>query len=340
MWPLSRQKRPKQFQTFVGQESLLQHMVNLTNKVLPLDKIYILATQEFSEVIKEQIPNLPEENLLFEPMRRDNGPAALLGMIQIKKRDPDAIVAILWSDHLITEEANFSQMLEASFASAEYFPNYLVTVGANPSEPDTGLGYIQMEKEIGRFHKLPVYAVKRFVEKPDLIQARRFVNSWEYLWNTGYKIMGAAQFVKAFRRVQPKLRPLIDKLEKTNDYNLIQEIYADFHKQSIEYLFTPYIKDILVVPADIGWSDVGNWNTLHDILKVSNEQNLVKRGRVVSINCQNTLVFAKDRVIATLGLENLIIVDDGDCLLVMNKENAQDIKLVINHLEEHNEELL
>lgn len=340
LWPLSRQKKPKQFQRFFNEESLLQHMVNLVKQNIPLEHILVMATPEFRSVIEEQIPGLPAQNILFEPARKDNGPAVVLGMIQIAKIDPEGVVCILWSDQLIKEASNFHQMLETAFQNAKSHPEYLITVGAKPTCADTGLGYIQMGKEVKSATSQPIFGVRRFVEKPDQQTAKYFIESWEYLWNTGYKIMGARNFLQAFKQTQPKLVDLVDKISQAKDEHKIAQLYEKFPKESIEYLFTQYWNKILVIPADIGWSDVGNWNTLHDILKGEDDQKMVLRGEVVNHQTNNCLIFAKNKPIIAIGLENLIVVDEGDCLLIMEKSRAQDIKNIINQLEISKPDLL
>lgn len=343
LWPISRSKRPKQFQAFTSEESLLQHMVQLCSSVIPMERTFIMATPEFAEVIKEQVPALPAENLLYEPARRDNGPAIFLGMEHIRNLDPKAQVAILWSDHLIQEPQAFEEALKACYQACTEFPDSLIVVGANPTHPDTGLGYIHMGKEVAQYGESSVFKVRQFIEKPDEATAIRFAKSWEYLWNVGYKVMGVQTFVDTLIGVRPDIAELLQKIQKAvanDDRKLIDELYEELPKESIEYLFTQHLEDILVVPADIGWSDVGNWNTLHDILKKQETAHFVSRGQVISIDSMNCLVMAKDRPIACVGIEDLIIVDDGDVLLVMAKDKAQDIKKLTKQLESIKEELL
>jgi mannose-1-phosphate guanylyltransferase len=341
LWPLSRNHRPKQFQAFTSDQTLLQHMVELAAQIVPMERIFIMATPEFRDIIFEQVPKLRSENLLYEPARRDTGPAMVLGMTQIAHRYPDASVGILWSDHLIQEPQNFAKALSACFQACEQFPDALLTVGANPTSPDTGLGYIQMGKEVTQFDDVPVFKVRAFIEKPDKAKAIQFVNSWDYLWNVGYKVMGAAQFVAAFKKLQPELNGLVETLEiSAHDPKTIDETYAKFPKQSIEYLFTQQYGNIMVVPADIGWSDIGNWNTLHDVLKEQDQEHLVTRGDVVSVDSRNSLIMAKDRPIAIVGIEDLVVVDDGDVILVMAKDRAQDVKKITEELKNRHASLL
>ncbi|MBU6389227.1 hypothetical protein KGQ71_01795 [Patescibacteria group bacterium] len=343
LWPISRQKRPKQFQAFVNEETLLQHMVELCKPVVPLNRIYIMATPEFRSVILEQLPELPDGNILYEPARRDNGPAITLGMAQIHQKDPEAIVAILWSDHVINEPKTFADTVRAAFTASAHHPKSLITIGVNPAHPDTGLGYIQMGEEVQKYDGVPVFKVHKFIEKPDLETATKFVSSWQYLWNVGYKIMSTKEYLAIFKAVQPDLKKTVEELEVAchkNDTETIAKLYENFPKLSIEYLFTPFVKDLLVVPGDLGWSDIGSWNILHDILKKRDGEHVITRGEVISIDSNNSLIYAKDRPIAVVGVNNLIVVDEGDTLLVMSRDAAQSIKTVIKALEDNHQELL
>jgi mannose-1-phosphate guanylyltransferase len=343
LWPISRQKRPKQFQAFTHELTMLQHMVRLTTQVIPIERLFVMATPEFAAIIRGQIPQLPAENLLYEPSRRDNGPAITLGMIQVLKRDSKAVVALLWSDHDIRQETVFADTIKAAFKAAKEYPRALVTVGAKPTHPDPTLGYIQTGTEIATYDGVPIFKVKRFVEKPSPEDAARFVSSWEYLWNVGYKIVSAAFYLQKFNEVQPELAPTVNSLVAAcaaKDEEKMADLYATFPKLSIEFLFTPFLTELLVVPADIGWSDIGNWKTLHDVLKDRHADQLVTRGEVLSLDSKDSLVFAGERPIAVIGIKDLIVVDDGDVILVMNKGCATDIKKFIQQLETSNPDLL
>lgn len=328
LWPMSRVTLPKQFQRLTGPETLFAHMLRLTNQVIPAERTFVLSVPEFHPLIREQAPGLPTDNILAEPALRDNGPAIMLGMLEIRRRDPEARVAILWSDHLIQKEEPFVRTLETAFAATKEFPDHLVTVGATPTKADTALGYIHLGEEV-RSGTPPVMRVQRFVEKPEQPDADRFVASGEYLWNVGYKLMSVEQFLAEFKRVQPDHAATLDRLaDSLDNADALAEVYQALPKLSIEYLFTQYLDNILVVPADIGWSDVGTWNTLYEVL--SENDGLATRGTVLTENCSDSLVFAKDRPIAVVGMDDVIVVDTGDVILVMNRNTpASELKKLV-----------
>ena len=342
LWPLSRSDSPKQFQKLAGEQTLIQHMASLAERVVPADHICVMTIDQFSETVHEQLPQIPVENIFTEPARRNNGPAIALAMLHMEKRDPEAVVAFIWSDHLIQNAEVFGNTLTAALTAAEHYENHTVLCGAKPTYPETGLGYIQMGKEVAQFENVPVFEAKRFVEKPDHATAVQFVRSWEYLWNMGYHAVQVKTFMRHLLEANPDLDAQISALRqavKTGDKTALAEHYQEFPAISIDYLYTQKQKDILVVPADMGWSDVGNWNTLHDVMKYD-EVNLVTRGPVQSVNTNDCLIIAKDRLIATVGLENIIIVDTGDTILIMNKNAAQEMRTLNDQLAETNPELL
>ncbi len=342
LWPLSRSDSPKQFQKLAGEDTLIQHMAKLAEQVVPADHICVMTVDRFAETVHEQLPNIPKENIFTEPARRDNGPAIALAMLHMAHRDPDATVAFIWSDQLIQNPAVFGDTLSAALTAAEKYPEHTVLCGAKPTSPETGFGYIQMGKELTQYNDVPVFEAKRFIEKPNYATALEFVRSWEYLWNMGYHAVRVQTFLKHLLAVNPELENVITRLRTAVETGSAAEIataYEEMPKISIDFLYTQKQKDILVVPADMGWSDVGNWNILHDVMKRGNES-LVTRGPVQTVNSTDSLVIAKDRLIATVGIKNLIIVDTGDTILIMNKDAAQELKTLNAQIAETNPELL
>ncbi|MEZ0286464.1 MAG: mannose-1-phosphate guanylyltransferase, partial [Candidatus Paceibacterota bacterium] len=317
----------------------------LVTQVIPIERLYIMAVPEYTDIILEQVPALLPENILFEPAQRDNGPAVTLGMLQVAARDPEALVASLWSDHLILDEEAFATILIAAFEAAEANPDALVNVGTKPTKPDPSLGYIQMGEKAGTYNNVELHQVKRFVEKPDEQTAVEYFTSGEYLWNAGYNVMSALAYITQLKEVQPEHVATIDNLEKAVGSGRKEDIssaYAVMPKLSIDYLFVQKISKILVVPADMGWSDIGTWSTLHRMMVTKSGAHMYTQGEVHSIKTENCLVFAKDRPITLVGVKDLIVVDTGDTLLVMHHDaSASDLKsLVQDTLTTTNPELL
>jgi mannose-1-phosphate guanylyltransferase len=342
LWPLSRSASPKQFQKLTGELTLIQHMASLAKQVVPVENLCVMTVDTFADTVREQLPDMPAENILTEPARRDNGPAIALAMLSLQARDPKATVAILWSDHLIKDAEQFERALSAAFEAAEDKTDHMVTFGANPTAPETGFGYIEMGESARLYSGVSVFQVKRFVEKPDKETAQKFIRSWQYLWNIGYEVMNVGSFVGQLSEMHPELVPVFDELRAAaarSDRTALAEAYEKMPKLSIEFLFTQQLKNILVVPADMGWSDVGNWNILHEVLQ-EGEDTMVTRGSVIQVSSDNCLVMAKDRPIALVGVKDLVIIDAGDSILVMHKNAAQDMKTLNAKLAETNQNLL
>ena len=321
-------------------------MIGLITQVIPLERIFIMATPDFKSMILEQVPGILENNILIEPARRDNGPAITLGMLQIEQRDPEAEVGIFWSDHRIERPEAFKQAVEAAFAAVENYADYLIIVGANVTRPDTALGYIQMDKELGTYAGVRVFSAVRFIEKPDLPTARRFQSSWGYLWNVGYSVMKVDAFFRSLAEVQPDLRETLANLKQVISQpnvtaNDIAPVYEGFEKISIDYLFTQKLTKLAVVPSDMGWSDIGTWEILHEVLASSHSDNMVTKGDVTAIGTTHSLIYAKDKPIAVVGMENVIVVDTGDAILVMNRTAPSSlVKDLTKHFSNTKPELL
>lgn len=345
LWPMSRRALPKQFQHLLGNETPFQHMVRLVTQVVPLEHVYVMAVPDFADIILEQVPELDRSHILFEPAQRDTAPAVTLGMLQIAAVNPHATVATLWSDHLVLDEQRFAQVLTAAFEAAEAQPEYLVSVGSKPTKADPSLGYIHMGKEDGHYNGVDVHYVQQFIEKPDQKTAETFFASWEYLWNVGYNVMTVESFVRELLAAQPDhaktITALRDAIAAGNQED-IARLYAELPKTSIDYFLVQKLTKILVVPADMGWSDIGTWTTLYHMMVTKSGEHLVTQGEVRSINTENSLVFAKDRPVTLVGVKDLIVVDTGDTVLVMHHEAAPgDLKsLVQDILTETNPELL
>lgn len=334
LWPISRQKTPKQFQSFLGDETLLQHMYKIAALGVTSSQILVMATPEFKEIVFQQLPDLPKKNFLYEPARRDNGPAITLAMQQILQRDAKAVVAVLWSDHYIQKPDSLSQALEAAFQTARQFPDSMVTIGSKPDSADTSLGYIQISEVVSQVNGQWVFKVNQFIEKPELKEAQEYVKQWQYFWNVGYKIMFASFYLDQLQQIRPELKPILKELEKDPDL-----AYPKLPVTSVEYLFTQKLKNMLVIPADLGWSDIGSWNTLHDVLKKPNET-MVSQGKVHTIDTDNCLIIAEKSSIATVGVKNLVIVENQGAFLVMDKHYCQDIKKLTELLKQNAPELL
>lgn len=335
LWPLSRQARPKQVLPLVEDKSMFQLAVERLAPLLPPEQVFVVASAPLSEQLRATAPQIPAENFIVEPSPRNSGPAVGLGTIHIRRRDPDAVIAVLASDHHIAEKVRFRAVLAASAKLARQ--GQIVTLGISASFPSTGFGYIRRGQPLGQVDEFQAYTVEQFTEKPEIETAIQFVTSGEYSWNSGMFIWTADRVMDEFRRQQPQMYEGLGAIAAaigTDDYAAtLERLWPSMAKLSIDYAIMEHAQNIAVIPVDIGWSDVGSWASLYEVLTGDLEGN-VQRGEhedTLRIDTRNTLVVS-DRMVVTIGISDLIIVDTDDALLVCHKDRSQDVREVVEHL--------
>lgn len=340
LWPLSRKGRPKQFLRLLGERTLLQQTVERIRPLVPLRNTYIVVGREHVEIVREQLPELPAENIIVEPMGRGTAPCVGLAATYLSRIDPHGVMIVLPADHAIANAERFLQKLDAA-ASAAKEGTHLVTLGITPDRPATGYGYIKAIKPFGV--RAPgasneVLAVERFTEKPDLETAERFLAEGGYYWNSGMFIWRVDAILGEIKAHMPRLYSGLMEIEKhTGSGNYEQElerIYAQQETNSIDYGIMEKTDRALLIPAgEIGWSDVGDWAALSAVLETDAAGNLVRASHleIDTTNCTilSEQAYDKRRLVATLGVSDLVIIDTEDVLLVMDKSRAQDIRGLI-----------
>ena len=332
LWPLSREKRPKPLLPLVDDKySMIQLSVQRLQPLLPVGHILIVAGVDHVPLIREQLPELPAENFITEPMGRDSGPAVGLGTIHIRRRDPDAVIAVLTADHYIADEVGFRAVLRAAAVMAQQ--GMIATLGITPTEPSTGFGYIEQGELIQTIDGVQVFQLKRFVEKPDEERAREFMTSGRYSWNSGMFIWQAQRVMEEFGRHAPEVFEKLELLAAsigTPGYEpLLAETWPQVTKISVDYALMEHIHDrIVVIPADIGWSDIGNFEALYDILSDSGEDHVISGQQPILVESSRMLIFSK-RLVAAFGVHDLVIIDTEDAILVCPRDRAQDIKQLV-----------
>lgn len=332
LWPMSRKNKPKQFYSFMGEKTLLQETFERINTIMPAEKIFISTLEKFKDEIIHQLPQILQQNIIAEPSSKNTGPALGLIATVIAKKNKDAIVGTFASDHVVLNNNNFKSVVESAYKAIKKYPDRLIAIGLKPTKPDTGLGYIKMGRSKSKILGNPVFEVSEFVEKPDLKTAQKFISGWEYLWNACYYVFKASEMLKWFKEfdapVAKKLERIGELLDKSKGEDEIRKIYNSLDEVAIEYAIVnkKKFKKVLVMPADLGWSDIGTWSSLFEMLSEQFGSNIVSRGHHIDYNSKNCLVYSNDKLIATVGMQNTIIVDVADATLILNKENAQEIK--------------
>lgn len=333
-WPVSTQTFPKQFHDMLGTgETLLQKTFNRLAKIVPEDQILILTNTDYNDLVKEQLPNIKQKNIVLEPAMRNTAPCILLSALKVEKENPDAVMVVAPSDAWIEDEDAFVEDLQKAFDAAQQ-EETIVTLGIQPSFPNTGYGYINYDKSDNAFAK----AVKRFTEKPDYPTAKEFVASGEYLWNAGMFIWSVKTVVNSFKSFLPDMYSLLN--EGNAVYNLpeeqdfINEAYPKAENISIDFGVMEKHQNVKVVPATFDWNDLGTWGSLYDKMEGTSGKDAVVNARIIATNTSGNIIrTASNKVVVVDGLKDYIIVEKEDVLVIVPKSKEQDIKEIRNEVQ-------
>ncbi|MGC8838357.1 MAG: mannose-1-phosphate guanylyltransferase [Anaerolineae bacterium] len=341
LWPRSREHLPKQMLDLVTDRTMLQETVHRVTPIIPVERIFVVTGRNYADLAREQLPELPPENVIVEPCGRSTAPCVGLAAVHILRRDPHAVMASLHADHVIRDAEGFRQALLAARDVAQ--DGVLVTLGIQPTHPATGFGYIHRGEQVATSHGLPVYRVRRFVEKPPLPQARAYLESGEYYWNSGIFIWKAATILEQMKRLLPdlygQLMQVAAALDGPRASEVLEEVWRNVRPISIDVGVMERAGQVLVLPLDVGWSDVGDWAALADLLPRDAQGNVVVRTKHVGLDTTGAFIYSSEgRLVATLGLKDLVIVDTGDVLLICPKDRTQDVRLLVERLRERGEE--
>ena len=341
MWPASRKDKPKQFQALVGNESMFQGAVRRIKKGFPIKDVFVVTGRQYVGLVLQQEPDLPLENVIIEPEMRDTAAAVGYAAAVLEKKFGDPIVASLWAaDHLIKNDDEFIKALKVA---RDYCAqtDKMVSVDVNPTYPNIHVGYIKVGKMIKKFDGLTIFQFESHIEKPDLKTAKKFLQSWEYLWHAGYKVWRASKMMLFYKSHAPQIYGGLVKIQKAwgtdKQDEVVRKVYPTFEKVMVDYVIFEKIdpSEIVVLSADLGWSDVGAWNILKDELAENGKGNVIQ-GDVYDEGSKNSLLYntSENKVMATIGLEDLIVVDTPDALLVCHKDRVADVKKIIEKLKE------
>lgn len=337
-WPKSRTSRPKQFLSLTGDgETMIQKTVKRINPLVPSEDIFIVTNSEYKNLVAEQLPDIPQENILAEPCGRNTAPCIAFATAVIQKKYGNAVMLVLPSDHLIRYENIYLNTLKKAVEKAEEGQN-LVTIGITPSYAETGYGYINFGEESGN-----AYKVERFVEKPDLKTAKKYLSSGKYLWNSGMFVWQVLAITECFRKFMPEVFSGAEKIGNaygTEDFdNILRKEYEAFPSESVDFGIMEKADDIYTISGSFGWDDVGSWLAVERINETDDNQNYIE-GDVIAENCRRITVCGGKKLVAVVGMEDVIIVDTDDALLVCSKNSTQDVKKIISNLKENQRTLL
>ncbi len=334
-WPRSKERKPKQLIRIFGENTMIQDTVKRLDGLVDNKNIFVITNRIQKLRIKEQLPNLPEKNIIDEPFGKNTAACIGLASILIKQKNPEAVTIVMPSDHLIKNEHEFQKCLLNSCNFA-YESKGLITIGIKPTRPETGYGYIQFDDNQIKDN---IYKVLTFAEKPNLSTAIRFLESGDFLWNSGIFVWRIDVILNEIKTYLPELYEGLEKIEasiNTNDFeNTLTHVYGQLRSISIDYGVMEKSNNVFVKKADFYWNDVGSWEAVYEISEKNEDGNVII-GDIYAEKTYNSYIFSPRKFTAVIGAENLIIINTNDALLICNRNYAQDVRQVVNYLKMNN----
>ena len=328
-WPLSRKKLPKQFLALASKKPLISDTAERLQGLAPLSRTYVVCGALHASAVRRGIKGLPAKNILIEPAARNTAPAIALATWAVSARDPEGILAVTPSDQHVANPAGFREALTVAKRLAE--AGHIVTLGIPPTRPETGYGYIQVGGALGEGGR----RVKAFREKPDLATAKKYAASKDFLWNAGIFVFRAQTMMDALAEHAPELFAGMEKIRKAPRAKVasaLARVFPTLPNISIDYAVMEKAKNIAVVPGDFGWSDVGSFAALPEVRAADAQGNVVVGSAAVLVDCQGCVVVSEKRLLALVGLKDMVVVDAGDTVLVVPKAQSQDVRKVVDAL--------
>lgn len=336
LWPVSRQAEPKQVKPFFDNQTLLQKTYYRLKQGFSLKDIFISSNIEQLKFIKAQLPNLPQAQLILEPLRKETAAAIGFVCLNLILEDPQAIVATINSDQYIGNPKKYLTFLKLGQKIIQKYPKKILLIGINSTYPETGYGYIKLGEKVKNKITKNLFKVEKFVEKPDLETAKYYLTQWNYLWNPAIFIFRVDLILSLFKKFLPQqyyyLLRIKKALGKNNEQEIINKEFKKIKPISIDYGIMEKAENLICLPADFIWADIGHWRTVKDILSKRDQDN-VYQGKYLGLDSKGNLVYSySNKLIATIGIKNMIIIETDDAILICPKDRAQDVKKVIEKL--------
>lgn len=333
-WPKSRTNLPKQFLNISGNKSMIQQSIHRLEKLVDISQIFIVTNELYAELLKAQIPHLPNSNIIIEPVGRNTAPCVGLASIVIEEKFPDSTMVVIPSDHIIENDEGFVNIIKTAVDVAQEGSN-LVTLGIKPTYPETGYGYIESTYDTRQLNELDVIKVNKFVEKPDIQTAQSYLQTGNYYWNSGIFIWKVSVIRNYIKELMPNMHDILETMKTGFDspdrHEVIKTEFAKMPDQSIDYGIMEKVSNIYMIPCVFGWDDVGSWTALERINDLDEDGNVIK-GNILNLDTKRCIIESNGKLIATLGIEDLIIVDTEDVTLICTKDKAQEVKLLLREL--------
>jgi len=338
LWPKSRRKTPKQFLKLFDDKTLLQTTFDRVVPLVDRAHVIVVTSGEFKKTVEEQLPTLPKENVLVEPVAAGTAAAAGLAVAFLSSKHDNAIISTVASDHYISDKEKFLESLSVSQEVATK-GDFIVTMGLTPVYPHTGLGYIHAGKKVFTLGKHSALEVRDFTEKPDEKTAHSYARSGEYFWNANINSFQIKTMLKAFKDHMPALYKVLEQARAkftSRNLKVLSKLWEELKVESIDTGILERANNVLVVPARFGWMDIGDWSVLHSYFADSKETNVVlgeKAGEIIFVDSKDTLISSPNKLVGIVGVDDLVVIDTPDALLVCKKSRAQDVKKIVEELQ-------
>lgn len=327
-WPLSTEEKPKQFLNLIGEDTMIQMTINRIKPIIPIERIFVCTCEMYIDLIKEQLPELPEKNIIIEPDGRNTAPCITLSAFIIKKYYEDATMLVLPSDHLIKDEDEFRSIVNDAYEFINENENAIITLGMKPSRAEVGYGYIKFAEDKSNLNLHEIIKVEAFVEKPNKETAKKYLEDGYYLWNSGMFIWNANNILEQIRMYSPDTYEALRDIEEIDERWLKYLIKAQYSKTeaiSIDYAVMEKTEDIYVIPSDFGWDDVGSWEAL-DRYREKDSFGNIYVGNTKAVDGKNNLIISSTHSVVVEGLNDIYVIENDGKILIGHKSNVANVK--------------
>lgn len=331
-WPLSTEEKPKQFLKLLSEETMIQMTVKRLEKLIPIERIFVVTAKQYISLVEEQLPRLPKRNIIVEPVGKNTAPCIALSAFVIDKYYENATIAVLPSDHLIPNEDRFRDTLKSGYEFVKDKEDAIVTLGMKPDRPETGYGYIKYVDKVCDVSGFEIRSVEQFVEKPNLEKAEQYLKEGNYLWNGGMFIWKTSTVLRLTNEYLNNTYNVLSEIAATSEdqFNtVLEEKYPEVDSVSVDYGIMENAKNIYVIPSDFGWDDVGTWYAL-ERYREKDENNNICVGDVRQIDSTNNIVVGNNKPIIITGMKDVFVVESDDVIFIGKKENIENIKEIRN----------
>jgi len=327
-WPLSTEEKPKQFLKLLGEDTMLQMTVKRVEKLIPIERIFVVTANRYVDLVKEQLSDLPEKNIIIEPVGKNTAPCIGLSAFIINKYYKNASIVVVPSDHLIVNEDEFRNTIKAANSFVENTDDAIVTLGMKPDRPETGYGYIKYTKAECKINGFEIRKVDKFVEKPDLEKAKEYLNEGNFLWNGGMFVWKCSTIIKLTQQYLSNTYKVLSEIAATSEdefQNVLESKYPQVDNVSVDYGIMEKAENIYVIPSDFGWDDIGTWYSV-ERYRDKDDNNNVCVGNIKNIDGSNNIIVSNEKPIVVVGLNDVFIVESDEIIFVGKKEDIERIK--------------